>query len=122
MKSRAFAAASRRSPQVGLTLAFTGQAHQASCLIPTHLLGTLCHHINLRKFRTIKLHLRRNQIRAQVPRRTPSTLLPHRLAEVAVVPRAQSQKQRRPSSSDYTFSPRGSLGAIHLFWLFSVFE
>ena len=120
MNSRAFAAASRRLRQVGRTLAFTGQAHRVSCLIPhTHLLGTLCHHINLRKFRTIKPHLRRNQIRALVLRRTPLTLLPHRLAEVAVVPRARSQKQRRPSSSDHISSPRGSLGAIHLFWLLS---
>jgi hypothetical protein len=116
MSSRAYAAASRRSGQVDLTLACMRQVRQVSCLIPhIHPLGMPCHHTSLHKFRTIKRHLRRNQIRARVPRRTPTTLLPHRKAEVAVERPAKREKHRRPSSSDCI-----SLVATHLFfWLLS---
>ncbi|KAH9999319.1 hypothetical protein BJV77DRAFT_583704 [Russula vinacea] len=63
------------------------------------LVGMVCHHTSLHKFRTIKRHLRRNQIRARVLRRTPSTLPRHRKAEVAVERPAKREKHRRPSSS-----------------------
>jgi hypothetical protein len=112
MNSKACAAAFRRLGQVGPTPACMRQA-QVSCLIPLIHPGTVCHHINHHKFRTIKPHLRRNQIRALVLRRTPSTLLPHRQAEVAVVHPDISRKQHRPSSSD-----RSSLSWLWLFLSF----
>ena len=98
MSSRAYAV-SRRSGQVGLTLACMRRVQQVLCLIHIPLVGMLCHHTSLHKFRTIKRHLRRNQIRARVLRRTPSTLPRHRKAEVAVERPAKREKHRRPSSS-----------------------
>ena len=100
MSSRAYAAVSRRSGQVGLTLACMRRVQQMLCLIHIPpLVGMVCHHTSLHKFRTIKRHLRRNQIRARVLRRTPSTLPRHRKAEVAVERPAKREKHRRPSSS-----------------------
>jgi hypothetical protein len=99
MSLRAYAV-SRRSGQVDLTLACMRPVQQVLCLIHIPpLVRMLCHHTSLHKFRTIKRHLRRNQIRAQVLRRTPSTLPRHRKAEVAVERPAKREKHRRPSSS-----------------------
>ena len=112
MSSRAYGAAFRHSGQVVLTLGCMPRVHQVLFLIPhTHLLGTLCHHTSLHKFRIIKRRRRRRHlIHDRVPLRTPLTLLPHRkAAEVAVGRPAKRQKHRRRSSHSHSLVVLGGI-------------
>ena len=105
------------SGQVGRTLACMRQVHPVSFRIPPiQLPGTHYHPIRPHQFPIINLHPLHNRTRVRAPRITLLILPPPHRVEAGAERLAQSQKHRRPSSSDHLYrGPRPTF----IYWLSS---
>ena len=72
-------------------------------ILPIQLLGTHYHPTRPHQFPTINLHPLHNRTRVRAPHTTLSILPPLHRVEAAAERLAQSQRHRRPSSSDHLY-------------------